>query len=96
MSFSQCETATQLHENSQFAMPHQPNELVKNLLSRITVPSYLSTEELANIFRVKPESVRSSLCRQGHYLGIRPVKLLNRRLAWPAEAAQRALSGEGL
>ncbi len=96
MSFSQRETATQLHENSQFSMPYQPNELVKNLLSRVTVPSYLSTEELANLFRVKPESVRSGLCRQGHYLGIRPVKFANRRLAWPAEAAQRVLSGEGL
>lgn len=45
----------------------------------------LSTEELAQRFMVKPESIRSALCRKGDYFGWRPVKLPNRRLVWEAK-----------
>jgi hypothetical protein len=55
---------------------------------------YLSTEELAALVLVKPESIRAALCRCGHYAGLRPIKLANRRLAWPAEAVERLLGGE--
>ena len=41
-----------------------------------------------------PQSLRRALCLQGHYFGIRPVKLPNRMLAWPAESIERLLSGE--
>ena len=48
----------------------------------------LSTEELAARLAVKPTSIRSSYCRHGHYFGLVPVKLPNRRLLWdPAEVA---------
>jgi len=54
----------------------------------------LSTEELAALGKVVPQSIRAAVCRKGHWLGLRPVKLPNRRLIWDADAAARVLSGE--
>ncbi len=57
------------------------------------VKARLSTEELAAAAKVAPQTIRAALCRQGHYLGLRPVKLANRRLLWDADEANRVLSG---
>ena len=54
----------------------------------------LSTDELAAKFHVRPQTIRSGLCRNGHYLGLRPIKLGNRLLLWPAAEAERLISGE--
>lgn len=43
---------------------------------------FVSTEVLALMLFVKPATIRSGYSRQGHYLGLRPVKLQNRRLVW--------------
>jgi len=43
----------------------------------------LSTEELADLFQVKPTSIRVRLCRCGSYFGLKPVKLPNGKLSWP-------------
>ena len=51
-----------------------------------------STEDLARTFDVEPNSIRSAFCRQGHYMGLRPIKLPNRRLAWNAEAVKHLLT----
>jgi hypothetical protein len=51
----------------------------------------LTTEKLAEELNVKPNTIRSSLCRTGSYMGIRPVKLPNRFLAWPDDAVERLL-----
>jgi hypothetical protein len=53
----------------------------------------LSTEELAAAAKVEPQTIRSALCRQGHWLGLRPVKLANRRLLWDAVEVSRVLNG---
>lgn len=55
----------------------------------------ITTEQLAKRFLVKEPSIRSALCRHGHYHGLRPFKLPNGRLAWPADAVERLLAGEG-
>ena len=48
-------------------------------------PKYeLSADEFAALNQVKSQSVRARLCRTGSYFGIRPLKLANGRLAWPA------------
>lgn len=44
----------------------------------------LSAEQFASLNQVKSQSVRARLCRTGSYFGIRPVKLANGRLAFPA------------
>jgi hypothetical protein len=44
----------------------------------------LSAEQFAALNQVKPQSVRARICRFGSYFGIRPLKLANGRLAFPA------------
>lgn len=53
----------------------------------------LTTEALAARFLVKPSSIRSAYCRDGHYFGLRPTKLPNGRLLWPADSLE-ALTAE--
>jgi hypothetical protein len=52
----------------------------------------ISTEELAALLRLKPQSLRAALCRDGHYFGLRPRKLPNGRLLWPSDAVERLTS----
>lgn len=54
----------------------------------------LSTEALAAGLGIKPQTLRANLCRNGHYFGIRPVKLPNRMLRWPADAIERLTAGQ--
>ena len=54
----------------------------------------LSTEELAAVLRIAPQTPRAGLCRNGHYLGMRPVKLPNGKLLWDAAEVERLISGE--
>ena len=53
-----------------------------------------TTEEAAATLRVAPQTPRASLCRLGHWMGMRPVKLPNGRLLWDAAEVQRLASGE--
>lgn len=53
-----------------------------------------TTEQAANEFHVRPQTLRAALCRDGHYCGIRPIKSPNRFLLWPAEAIDRLTAGE--
>lgn len=56
--------------------------------------THLTTEALAARFLVKPTSVRSAYCRDGHYYGLKPTKLPNGRLLWP-QPEEKSISGEG-
>lgn len=51
----------------------------------------MTTDELARKFNVLPNTPRVSLCQRGHYLGLVPRKLPNRRLDWPDEDVERLL-----
>lgn len=53
-----------------------------------------TTEELAGLLRVVPQTIRASLCRKSHYLGLRPLKLANGRLLWDAGEVERLTNGE--
>jgi len=53
----------------------------------------ITTEELAASLGVEPQTPRASLCRNGHYMGMRPVKLPNGRLLWDAAELDALLSG---
>jgi hypothetical protein len=55
---------------------------------------YRTTKEVAAAYNVQPQTVLAALCRHGHYLGLRPVKLPNRLLGWPADAKARISAGE--
>lgn len=52
----------------------------------------LTTSELAKLTRTQPASIRVSLCKRGHFNGLRPIKLPNRRLLWRADDVARLLS----
>ena len=47
-------------------------------------PATLSTAEFAALNHVKPHSVRQRLCETASFYGVRPLKMANRRLLWPA------------
>ena len=53
-----------------------------------------STDEAAAILKVRPQTLRAALCRDGHYAGVRPHKLPSRFLAWPADQIERLAAGE--
>lgn len=48
----------------------------------------ITTAEFAALNQVRPQTVRKNYCQTGHYLGIRPTKLKNGRLVWPAKRAE--------
>ncbi len=56
--------------------------------------AHFSTEELSVELKNQPQTIRAGLCRNGHYLGLRPIKLPNGRLLWnAAEVAALLESG---
>jgi hypothetical protein len=52
-----------------------------------------TTEQLSEQAGLKPQSLRAAFCRNGHWCGIRPIKLPNRRLLWPAEEVAALMTG---
>ena len=55
----------------------------------------ITTEEGAERMRNQPQTWRAGYCRNGHYLGMVPVKLPNGRLLWDAAEVERLTSGKG-
>ena len=53
-----------------------------------------STEEAAAVLKVKPQTMRAAVCRDGSYFGVRPQKARNRFLVWDAAAIDALLNGE--
>lgn len=53
-----------------------------------------STDEAAAALKVRPQTLRAALCREGHYFGLRPVKCRNRFLLWDAAEVARLASGD--
>lgn len=62
--------------------------------SVISSPRKIDTLEAAERLRIKPQTIRRSLCLSGHYLGLRPTRLPNGRLLWDASAVEALLNGE--
>ena len=60
----------------------------------ISCPRKLDTAEAAERLRIRPQTLRRALCMQGHYYGMRPVKLPNGRLLWDAADLDRLTAGE--
>lgn len=58
------------------------------------VLSAYSTDEAASILKIKPQTLRAALCRDGAYMGLRPIKRANRFLAWPADGIEALARGE--
>ncbi|MBN9695602.1 MAG: hypothetical protein J0L85_07365 [Zoogloea sp.] len=53
-----------------------------------------STIEAAAVLKVRPQTLRAAVCRDGAYFGVRPLKRPNRFLAWPADQIDVLAVGE--
>ncbi|NKJ45852.1 DNA-binding protein [Burkholderia sp. SG-MS1] len=53
----------------------------------------LSTDELATLLTLRPQSIRKRLCQTGAYFCLRPVKMPNGRLMWPADSIEQLSGG---
>lgn len=54
-------------------------------MEKIEATKYeLSADRFALLNQVKSQSVRARLCRTGSYFRVKPMKLANGRLEWPA------------
>jgi len=62
---------------------------VSGSASTPSAPYTLTTVEFAKLHGVRPRSVRQRVSDTGSYYGIRPQKLVNRRLLWPAVTVAR-------
>lgn len=54
----------------------------------------LITDNAAAVLLVKAQTMRKNYCLHGHYLGVKPIKLPNRRLAWPADQIAAIAAGK--
>lgn len=52
---------------------------------------HLTTDELAERLHVRPQSIRKRYSQTGAYFSVRPVKMPNRRLMWPANAIEQLM-----
>lgn len=53
-----------------------------------------TTEQLAAGIGLKPQSIRKRFCETGAYYCLRPVKLPNGRLMWPADSIEQLSGGQ--
>lgn len=55
--------------------------------------TFSTTKAAAQRLGVRPQTLRAGVCRDGHYLGIRPAKKKNRMLSWPDDQVDRVAAG---
>jgi hypothetical protein len=55
----------------------------------------IQTAALAQRIGYKPASIRTHVWRNGHFMGIKPIKAPNGRLLWPADTVERLTSTAG-
>lgn len=60
-----------------------------------TQPAHVGTEAFAEMMLVEAETVLKSHSKNGHYCGIRPTRLPNRKLAWPIAEIEKLFSTLG-
>jgi hypothetical protein len=54
----------------------------------------MTTQQLADALGLKPQSIRKRYCETGAYYSLRPTKMPNRRLMWPADALAQLGRGQ--
>lgn len=50
-----------------------------------------TTDEFADLLRIKSQTVRKRYCQHGSYFGIRPLRLPNGKLLWPDATLENLL-----
>jgi hypothetical protein len=56
-------------------------------------PRNYSSTRAATVLGIRAPSLSTALYRNGHYCGIRPARLPNGRLLWPADQIDQLASG---
>ncbi|MBN8283755.1 DNA-binding protein [Zoogloea sp.] len=54
---------------------------------------HFPTSTFAKSIGYQSASIRTAVWRNGHFNGIKPIKLPNGRLLWPADSVERLTSG---
>lgn len=54
----------------------------------------LTTNALADQLGMRAQSLRKRFAATGSYFGVRPAKLPNGQLRWPADAVERLMKGK--
>jgi hypothetical protein len=83
-SYKEKEEQAYTFASSSAAGRHEPEK---------TIRAYVTTEQLAAALHVEPESIHKARSKNGHYCGVHPIKLPNRRLAWPPDAVEQITKG---
>lgn len=52
---------------------------------------FLTTEELALALSMNPQSIRKRYSQTGSYFGLKPAKLPNGKLRWPANSLDQLI-----
>ena len=63
-------------------------------MEKSDISESLNTKELGAFFRVVPDTIRRAYCVNGHYLGLKPSKLPNKRLLWSRAEALKVAGGD--
>lgn len=66
------------------------------LNSATKVPRFYLTSEAGAACRFAPSTLRKEHSLNGHFKGIRPVKMPGGRLLWPADQVDRLARGESI
>ena len=67
-----------------------PQILETNMTSNV---GRQTTEQLAKQLGLNSQSIQKRFSQTGSYFGVRPIKLPNRRLLWPADAVEQLTRG---
>ena len=63
----------------------------ENLIAHGASRPFLTTQELALALAMSAQSIRKRYSQTGSYFGLKPVKLPNRKLRWPADALDQLM-----
>ncbi len=69
---------------------------MSELMNSLMIQAGLSTDEVAIVLKVKPETIRWYYSKNGNYQGLVPRKMPNRRLLWPVSDVEKLLAGESV
>lgn len=72
--------------------PNQAIQIPQGLLALAGTRDLITTPEFAQIFNVRPQTVRKNYCLTGEVYGIRPIKMGN-RLLWSVTHVAKKLQG---
>jgi NADH/NAD ratio-sensing transcriptional regulator Rex len=67
------EAVTRVYTYNQWITINQEEQMEKRI----------PTAEMAKRFGVQSDTLRRNLCKSGHFLGVKPIKMPNGRLLWP-------------